>query len=278
MGFLEDLKNGDIKSIIIVIFGFLLFNLYWQTSRCTKESMANVSNDIKEAVKQVYLADVEAIRNLSEVATKLQAGSLTIPGNLTVTGNILGNHIYTKTLDIKGKHGTTHFNHADKGETYLRDNVFVADHLHTQNLTTSNHIYTKTLDIKGKHGTTHFNHADKGETYLRDNVFVADHLHTKNLTTSNHTYTKTLDIKGKHGTTYFNHGDTGITYLRDDVNIAGLLTGTNFTMNTGSNQQIRTVPNSGQFVANNTVYFGEGAGGACGGHFCGTPWGGGRPK
>jgi hypothetical protein len=50
--------------------------------------MSNVSNDIKEAVKQVYLADVEAIRNLSEVATKLQAGGLTIPGNLTVTGTI----------------------------------------------------------------------------------------------------------------------------------------------------------------------------------------------
>ena len=49
--------------------------------------MTNVSNDIKEAVKQVYLADVESIRNLSEVATKLQAGGLTIPGNLTVTGS-----------------------------------------------------------------------------------------------------------------------------------------------------------------------------------------------
>ena len=49
--------------------------------------MANVSNDIKEAVKQVYLADVESIRNLSEVATKLQASGLTIPGNLTVTGS-----------------------------------------------------------------------------------------------------------------------------------------------------------------------------------------------
>jgi hypothetical protein len=40
--------------------------------------MANVSNDIKEAVKQVYLADVEAIRNLSKVATKLQKDGLII--------------------------------------------------------------------------------------------------------------------------------------------------------------------------------------------------------
>jgi microcystin-dependent protein len=49
--------------------------------------MADVSVDIKEAIKQVYLADVEAIRNLSEVATKLQKEGLTIPGNLTVTGS-----------------------------------------------------------------------------------------------------------------------------------------------------------------------------------------------
>jgi microcystin-dependent protein len=106
MGFLEDLKNGDIKSIILVIFGVLIFYQYWclssvarsiKENQCkdTKELMSNVSqdiksnvsNDIKEAVKQVYLADVEAIRNLSEVATKLQASGLTIPGNLTVTGS-----------------------------------------------------------------------------------------------------------------------------------------------------------------------------------------------
>ena len=100
MGFLEDLKNGDIKSIILVIFGVLFFNLYWcafsnarstRQSRCrckdNKELMSNVSNDIKEAVKQVYLADVEAIRNLSEVATKINAGTFVFPGNLNVTGS-----------------------------------------------------------------------------------------------------------------------------------------------------------------------------------------------
>ena len=112
MGFLEDLKNGDIKSIILVILIIFMFHQYWgasqtkfepqgkagesnvaRSTRCrckdNKESMADVSNDIKEAVKQVYLADVEAIRNLSEVATKLQAGGYTIPGDLTVKGQII---------------------------------------------------------------------------------------------------------------------------------------------------------------------------------------------
>jgi hypothetical protein len=110
MGFLEDLKNGDIKSIILVIFGVLIFHQYWckssvQFAKCknNKEPMANVSNDIKKAVKQVYLADVEAIRNLSEVATKLQAGGLTIPGNLNVTGTIKANgEISNNSLSLSG--------------------------------------------------------------------------------------------------------------------------------------------------------------------------------
>ena len=84
MEFLEDLKSGKFNLIILIIVVILVFHLYWVKDN--KEPMAEVSNDIKEAVKQVYLADVEAIRNLSEVATKLQAGGLTVPGNLTVNG------------------------------------------------------------------------------------------------------------------------------------------------------------------------------------------------
>ena len=119
MGFLEDLKNGDIKTIIIVIFGFLFFNLYWRISsvqfarstrqsQCqyknNKESMADVSPiDIKEAVRQVYLADVQAIRNLSEVANKLQKEGLTIAGDLTVSGKIkAGAEISNNSYSLSG--------------------------------------------------------------------------------------------------------------------------------------------------------------------------------
>jgi hypothetical protein len=61
--------------------------------------MADVSVDIKEAVRQVYLADVEAIRNLSEVASKLQKDGLTIPGDLIVKGQIKGE----KTISAGGE-------------------------------------------------------------------------------------------------------------------------------------------------------------------------------
>jgi hypothetical protein len=91
MGLLEDLSSGKYNLVLIAILFIFMFHQYWCTSsvaRSTKESMSNVLNDIKEAVKQVYLADVEAIRNLSEVATKLQKEGLTIPGDLTVKGQI----------------------------------------------------------------------------------------------------------------------------------------------------------------------------------------------
>ena len=100
MGLLEDLTSGKYNLVLFGIIFIFMFHQYWCVSSITKfirqsqckdnkELMADVSNDIKEAVKQVYLADVEAIRNLSEVATKLNnKEGVTVPGNLTVSGTI----------------------------------------------------------------------------------------------------------------------------------------------------------------------------------------------
>jgi hypothetical protein len=99
MGLLEDLNSGKYNLVLICILFIFMFHQYWGSSsiakslkqiQCkdNKEPMADVSNDIKEAVKQVYLADVEAIRNLSEIATKINAGTFVFPGDLKVTGTI----------------------------------------------------------------------------------------------------------------------------------------------------------------------------------------------
>ena len=57
------------------------------------EAMGDVTNldQIKDAVKQVYLADIESIRNLSNVATQLQANGLTVPGQLKVRDKLATN-------------------------------------------------------------------------------------------------------------------------------------------------------------------------------------------
>ena len=81
------MKTDLIFLIVLVIVVAYIFVLY----RIDKyETMADVSStdQIKDAVKQIYLADVEAIRNLSNVATQLQKDGLTMPGKLKVTGQI----------------------------------------------------------------------------------------------------------------------------------------------------------------------------------------------
>ena len=81
------MKTDLIFLIVFVIVVAYIFVLY----RIDKsETMADVSStdQIKEAVKQIYLADVEAIRNLSNVATQLQAGGITVPGSMFVKDKI----------------------------------------------------------------------------------------------------------------------------------------------------------------------------------------------
>ena len=214
------------RILLIIIIIYLIF-LHCKKNK-NIEKFA-VTDDIRSAVKEIYNTDMEAVRQLDKMAKDLTTGALRVPGNLivdgtiTVSGNIIGNHIYTKTLDIKGKYGTTHFNHGDSGTTYLRDNVYVHDYLETNKFKASGtsqlgHIYTNTLDIKGKNGTTHFNNENSGTTYLRDDVNIAGHLTGTNFTMN-----------------------TG----KDTLNKI--------------DWSISTNPNSGQFKTQNGVHFGAGA-------------------
>ena len=53
----------------------------------TKKEEFDTTDDIKAAVKTLYNADIQAIRNLSDIATKLVAGGLTVPGNILLQMN-----------------------------------------------------------------------------------------------------------------------------------------------------------------------------------------------
>ena len=92
MGLLEDINSGKYNLVIIIIGLVLFFHLYLKQSNI--EKMADTPNidQIKEVIKQVYLADIESIRNLSEIANKLQAGGLAVPGNLIMKGPIITDH------------------------------------------------------------------------------------------------------------------------------------------------------------------------------------------
>ena len=67
------------KLDIVFLFVIAAFIGYYM---CKKESFEGFAaiDDARQAVKEIYNADIDAIRNLATVATKLQAGGLTVPG------------------------------------------------------------------------------------------------------------------------------------------------------------------------------------------------------
>jgi filamentous hemagglutinin family protein len=75
------------KNDIIFLFILAAFVGYYMCKSKSLDSFEGFAaiDDARQAVREVYNADVDAIRGLSEVAKKLQAGGLTIPGTLKIT-------------------------------------------------------------------------------------------------------------------------------------------------------------------------------------------------
>ena len=76
-------SNSNINLFNIIIVIVILYLLYRDLTR--KEGFGQ-AEDINNAINTRYGADVEAIRNLSNLATQLTTGGLTIPGNLKING------------------------------------------------------------------------------------------------------------------------------------------------------------------------------------------------
>ena len=73
---------------IVIAYLFMLYKIDCNADKIEKMTDTTTETQIKELIKQVYQADVEAIRNLSNVSTQLQAGGLAVPGQLNVRDNI----------------------------------------------------------------------------------------------------------------------------------------------------------------------------------------------
>jgi hypothetical protein len=71
--------NICIKDIYLIILSLIVLYLFY--SRIYEEKFQNTSTG--------YQADVEAIRNLSSIATKLMSGGLSIPGNLLLSSGTI---------------------------------------------------------------------------------------------------------------------------------------------------------------------------------------------
>jgi len=107
MTLLKDLQSGKYNLVLIGIIIGLLFYCFPNTTEPFADAPVSPSTDpvllatIKDQIRKIYLADVDSIRNLSEVATKLQTGALTIPGDLTIQGKLQN----TDNVNISGNKG-----------------------------------------------------------------------------------------------------------------------------------------------------------------------------
>ena len=116
----------------------------------TKKEGFDATSDVKAVIGQVYNADIEAIRNLSSIASQLQAGGLTVPGNLLLqSGTVIdfgsndkdregnagkiGYSVFEDSLNIvgKGKPG-------EPRRTTLWENLKVTGKIATNNLDPNN--------------------------------------------------------------------------------------------------------------------------------------------
>jgi len=104
--------------IVLVITNCLNFGLLFNNKKKI-ENFGNSTDTIKERITKIYKTDIQAIRNLSEIAQKLQGeGSkdLTLPGNFTVEGslntvkNVSMGPIKTNMLILSGKNISSELN------------------------------------------------------------------------------------------------------------------------------------------------------------------------
>ncbi len=96
MSIYEDISKGKYNLVFIIFLYIILFYQYNKNQETFADVVTTpvpsiiITNDnIKELIRDIYLADIDAIRNLSNISTKLINGNInTIPGNCTITGNL----------------------------------------------------------------------------------------------------------------------------------------------------------------------------------------------
>jgi hypothetical protein len=92
------------QDIIIIILVLAVLYLIYKTSGNNKTDHFTVSDDVKLAINEIYKADINAIRNLSNFATEIKNNndSLTIPAKTTTVTDLIstGNLSLSGTLNI----------------------------------------------------------------------------------------------------------------------------------------------------------------------------------
>ena len=92
----------NIDLIFLFVIAAFIGYYFCKKDRGDFEGFAAI-DDARQAVKELYNADVDAIRNLSTVATKLQAGGLNVPGVMKTNKINLTNDKWENMHEGNGK-------------------------------------------------------------------------------------------------------------------------------------------------------------------------------
>ena len=122
------MNNNNNNIVLVIVIFVLIYCIYEINNLKNKEKFSTLTTEqqITTAVKKIYLADVEAIRLLSNFAIQLSQGGTTIPGNINFSGGVTFNgdsnevyNVLTLNRDsIIRSAGTTHINNPN-GYCYI---------------------------------------------------------------------------------------------------------------------------------------------------------------
>jgi len=89
---------------LFVIVGRIMISNCDTVEGFTDDNTPITAANISDYIYKVYKADVKAIQNLADIAIKLQAGSITVPSNMTVSNqlNVTNATLLSNTLKVKG--------------------------------------------------------------------------------------------------------------------------------------------------------------------------------
>lgn len=243
------------KCLIIIIFLLTFYILHLNLRVKNVEGMANTNDSsiktkIEEGIKDYYKADIQSIRNLAEISSKLQTGGLEIPGDLKVKGKL--------TVEKDSIFNNVNVKNTSKLNNVNMNNLIVNKDSLVKGTTTIHTLnggkYTggggwKDIELKEKNKGLRFILGNKkfgfhpnenGIHYQVNNNYkqmpiyqganMLGNLNTNNLEVKDFIGCKRLDIRNPEkkitlpppfrktinlgGTTHFNYNNTGQFYIR----------------------------------------------------------------
>ena len=197
MNIIYEIKNNPIKYLIISIFILFVWNIYLTCKQNTIEKFTATSAPSTTAPSGISQENLRAIDNLAEIAKQLNSdGTVTLPGNLVVKGNIKSNSINSDNIKSSGNIEADGFGQFGVAK--------IGNHKDATNMTEFSHKdrwgHNYTL-LSDRSGHTYINSMKNKIVYIRSNNNDAEgnlQINNKKVLTKNQEFTLKLGPTNDH--------------------------------------------------------------------------------